>query len=49
MNSEFQQEQKLVDSVMKTIREQISRLEEETASVGTKSFIFASIFGMKSK
>ena len=31
MNSEFQQEQKRVDSVMETITEQISRLEEETS------------------
>ena len=30
-SSEFQQEQKRVDSVMKTIGEQISRLEEETS------------------
>ena len=31
MNSELQQEQKRVDSVMETIHEEISRLEEETA------------------
>lgn len=31
MNSEFQQEQKRVDSVTETITEQISRLEEETS------------------
>ncbi|MFX3623133.1 MAG: RNA polymerase recycling motor HelD, partial [Ectobacillus sp.] len=30
MNSEFQQEQKRLNSVMETIKEQISRLEEET-------------------
>ena len=31
MNSELQQEQKRVDSVMETIKEEINRLEEETA------------------
>ena len=31
MNSELQQEQKRVDSVMETIHEEINRLEEETA------------------
>ena len=31
MNSELQQEQKRVDSVMETITEEINRLEEETA------------------
>ena len=31
MNTEFQQEQKRVDSVMETITEQIGKLEEETS------------------
>ena len=31
MDSEFQQEQKRVDSVIETITERISRLEEETS------------------
>ena len=31
MNSEFQQEQERVESVMETITEQINRLEEDTS------------------
>ena len=40
MNTEFQQEQERVDSVMETITEQISKLEEETtqASEGSGSY-----------
>ena len=37
MNSELQQEQKRVDSVMETIHEEISRLEEETATAKERS------------
>ena len=49
MNSELQQEQKRVDSVTATIQEEISRLEDEMPGEGTKWFISASTFGMKSK
>ena len=48
-SSEFQQEQRLVDSVTKTIGKQISKIEGETGQRRKKSFIFVNTFGTKSR